>query len=752
MALTILVSTLVSMLVLVNGQGACKSASHLMTSDLNECTTFCSQKISGVEDKASVEPKLYDYNGVSCCKCNYNRFSADMDNPTAPSGDPSGDVAYEAPGYDASSYESPSDFTYEAPSSPSDPPPADPPPSDPPPSDDPPKETPSPPPAPPVPTLDPKTFRPPYGPQLADASNPDHQVDSRNNEQMNYAVIQVLGMPWELPLSQQVVEAFIYAMSNVTGAVWQYRGAQPSVPGLAPFSPPGIPPLTDSNAPTAGAPPPPPPMPPPPAPVVPVPEPFVDPNLPTLPDPPIDPSLPLFPDPSTLPVSTTTQPVPTAPAVPASPTTAAPATPSSPVDLGNLKVDPTLFGRRLLSRLARTETYGRRMRSHDPNRADYVDDGCNCYGDYDNCECNGTADNKDYGCNCYGDYDNCECNGTAQDPYAYDSPSPDPYAYDSPSPDPYADGSENAYQDPNVQPSPLFPPMPVLPPPVLPPPPVVPSPPPPPPPAVILPPDMNGIWYFAVRSLDKTESALQTEALKSATGEATMMESLAKSGITVAKLLQTRYAGPDNKGVLDVTSTLDLDQLVGEAAKTDDDGGMSGATIGIIVGCVAGGLALIALIVALLISYNKRSKSKDRDSLTNQWKMEREMAESESKRLSASSTKSSIEGSLRWTASQQNGSFRTATTMTRDELERRRSLRAASAAGTSQRLADGTAFEPSPSKSSRLDSMRSALGLSRNSRGVSSPSRSGAGGAGRTGSAISDAEAESKRWNLFSKK
>jgi len=430
---------------------------------------------------------------------------------------------------------------------------------------------------------------------------------------------------------------------------------------------------------------------------------------------------------------------PAVPAVPGEPTTTA----------DGLKIDPSLFGRRMLrSRGVRTASRRRRLQSHDPYRSEYQD--CSCYGDYENC------DQCDYSGGKYGNY-----GYNSPDPYGYNSPdpyrynSPDPYGYNSPdpygynSPDPYGYNSPDPYgYFPYAQPSP--PPFrPPFRPPVQPRPPVVPvvaSPPPPPPAAVELPPDTVGIWYFAVRALDKTESQLQTSALKSIQGEATMRDSLVASGITSAKVLQTRYAGPEIGGVLDVTQALDLEQLIGEEASDADSGGVSGATIGIIIGCIVGGLILIALLVALIMSYNKRKKGKDRDSLTNQWKAEREMAEAESKRLSAASSKASIEGSLRWTASQQNGSFKTATSMTRDELERRRSLRAASTAGTTQRINDGSAFETQRSPS-RMDSMRSALGLSRSNKGKSSPSLSNRGGS----SALGDAEAESTRWNLFKK-
>ena len=68
-------------------QGACKSDSHLLTTSMDECTVFCNEKIVGVEDKASVDPQIYEYEGASCCKCNYNRFAAQEE---------TADEAYEA--------------------------------------------------------------------------------------------------------------------------------------------------------------------------------------------------------------------------------------------------------------------------------------------------------------------------------------------------------------------------------------------------------------------------------------------------------------------------------------------------------------------------------------------------------------------------------------------------------------------------------------------------------------------------------
>ena len=224
-----------------------------------------------------------------------------------------------------------------------------------------------------------------------------------------------------------------------------------------------------------------------------------------------------------------------------------------------------------------------------------------------------------------------------------------------------------------------------------------------------------------------------------------MKSSLEKSGITSVQVLQTRYVGPEKDGVLDVTQKLDLDQLVGDQSTDDsssDSSGISGATIGIIVGCVAGGIALIALVITLLLSHNRRSQKKDKESLTNQWKLERELAEAERMKLDQAK-RPSIHGSLRWTAAQDAGF----TTMSRDELERKRELRKMESHSVSQRLSEASVMEPAP-KSSKLESMRNALGL-----GKTTPqSQRSKASFGSPSSAAEDADIESKRrWNVFKK-
>ena len=181
---------------------ACKSPSHLMTGDMNACTSFCQEKVVGVEDKAMVTPQLYDFEGMQCCKCNYEKLN------TAPDVGDTYD-AYEVPSYgDGGAYEAP---------------PAVPDVSQPEknPEPSPPKE----PAAPKTPALDPASFEPPSWKQLKQSVDSSYEPPMKPGETMNYAVIQVLGMPWKLPLTEQEIEAFVYAMSNVTGIAWQYKGA-----------------------------------------------------------------------------------------------------------------------------------------------------------------------------------------------------------------------------------------------------------------------------------------------------------------------------------------------------------------------------------------------------------------------------------------------------------------------------------------------------------------------------------------------
>jgi hypothetical protein len=255
--------------------------------------------------------------------------------------------------------------------------------------------------------------------------------------------------------------------------------------------------------------------------------------------------------------------------------------------------------------------------------------------------------------------------------------------------------------------------------------------------------------FAAEHPLDKTQAELVKKALESATGEALMKESLEKSGISSVQVIQTRFVGPEKDGVLDVTKKLDLDQLVGTEASNEEssteDSGIDGTTIGIIVGCVAGGIALIALVITLLLSYNRRSQKKDKDSLTNQWKLERELAEAERMKLDQEN-RPSLHGSLRWTASQSSGYM----TMSREELDRKRELRKEDSLAASRRLSSPPSLDRSP-KPSRLESMRNALGLGKSTNASPEKDQSSITFGSPT-SAADEADVESKRkWNVFKK-
>ena len=173
----------------------------------NECSAFCQAKVDGNEDKAKVTPEPYDFDGTLCCRCNYEKTdTAGVQDPTPEEIKPTTGV------------------------------------------------TPVPPEA---PVLDPTSFQPPSQADLDQATNPMYAPPLGPGKKMNYVIIQIRGMPWQLPLNEQQVEAFVYAMNNVTGVPWQYKGAAPAVPNQIPYPPQGIPTLNDDNTPTAPAPPPP---------------------------------------------------------------------------------------------------------------------------------------------------------------------------------------------------------------------------------------------------------------------------------------------------------------------------------------------------------------------------------------------------------------------------------------------------------------------------------------------------------------
>lgn len=237
--------------------------------------------------------------------------------------------------------------------------------------------------------------------------------------------------------------------------------------------------------------------------------------------------------------------------------------------------------------------------------------------------------------------------------------------------------------------------------------------------------------------------------MKSTAGQEAFKRSLEKSGITSVQNLTTRFLGPEKNGILDITKFVDLNNFEVDPStdnESSESSGMDGATIGIIVGAVAGGIALIVLFIALLMSYNRRNSKKDKESLTSQWKREREIAEAESMKLDQAN-RPSIYKSLRWTAAQDAGF----TTMTREEIDRKREMRKADSLSASQRLSQPSFMEPTP-KSSRLDSMRNALGLNKSKLfGSPKPQESGSN-LYSPSSATDEVEVESNRkWNIFKK-
>lgn len=238
-------------------------------------------------------------------------------------------------------------------------------------------------------------------------------------------------------------------------------------------------------------------------------------------------------------------------------------------------------------------------------------------------------------------------------------------------------------------------------------------------------------------------------ALKSPTGEDILIQSLKNSGVSSVQNLTTRFVGPEKGGIIDITKILDLSMVEADQSTEDEASGSSGidgATIGIIVGAVAGGIALIALFVALLMSCNRKNDKKDKDSLTSQWRREREIAESESMKLDQAS-RPSVYKSLRWTAAQEAGF----TTMSREELDRRRDMRKIDSLSASQRLSQQPAIEQTP-KSSKLESMRNALGLNKTKLFGSPKPQESESNVYSPSSAIDEAEVESSRkWNIFKK-
>lgn len=176
---------LILLLSITYTSNACNSDSHTATSDLNACTIFCNQKVENSDGQARVTPEIYDAkDDTKCCRCNYERITDSQ----------AGDYDY--------------DYESDTPS---------------------PTPTPTPTPekedAPDVPDLDPSTFVVPSQTEIKDAINPAFQPSVTGNDILNYAVLRIEGIT-ALPLSDQMLEAFVYAFNNVTGKPWQYKGAE----------------------------------------------------------------------------------------------------------------------------------------------------------------------------------------------------------------------------------------------------------------------------------------------------------------------------------------------------------------------------------------------------------------------------------------------------------------------------------------------------------------------------------------------
>lgn len=218
------------------------------------------------------------------------------------------------------------------------------------------------------------------------------------------------------------------------------------------------------------------------------------------------------------------------------------------------------------------------------------------------------------------------------------------------------------------------------------------------------------------------------------TGTQAFLKSLQASGITSATDVELRYIGTAPDGYLDVTKRLTGD-VFGAAAPVPpappSGSSMSSATLGAIIGGVCGGVVLFALVAALFVSYRRKGKKQEREALTNQWKMERQLAESEKIKLAAAGAAGALgpSGSLRRSAAHDAGMV----AMTRDDLERQRSQRRAESSAIASDLAARreAPTPPPPAKGSKLDSMRAALGLNKLTSMRSKKGSSGSAGPSR---------------------
>lgn len=131
--------------------------------------------------------------------------------------------------------------------------------------------------------------------------------------------------------------------------------------------------------------------------------------------------------------------------------------------------------------------------------------------------------------------------------------------------------------------------------------------------------------------MDAAVQLQASKALAQATqpnGTQAFVKSLQAQGVTQAATAELRYIGTAAEGYIDVTKRINEDVFgpVSVAPPPPPAGNkLSTSTmIGIIVG-VVGGVCLLALIVALFVSHSRRGKRAEREKLSQQWKLEREL-------------------------------------------------------------------------------------------------------------------------------
>ena len=290
---------------------------------------------------------------------------------------------------------------------------------------------------------------------------------------------------------------------------------------------------------------------------------------------------------------------------------------------------------------------------------------------------------------------------------------------------------------------------------------------------------MDGIWYFSEQPLTDSQFLAMATAINQATagdGNGEFLKWLKLGGVP-ADAVELRYVGQALDGEMDLTKRLNGDVFgatSGPAPPAPPPSSMSTSTIGIIVGSVVGGVLLVALGAILVASNRRRSSKVQKEALTQRWKTERDLVEAEKLKMDALNGSSSggvttggggggggsfmMRGGSS-TASRINPAHTAGfVAMTNHDLDQQRSMRRATTMAAQAQLSTKAAgvTEASPSmagdrgqsssgagaqKPSRLESMRSALGLNKSKSGVAakkgspgggSPGGGGGGGGGWT--------------------